>query len=62
MATARVMAMSTELVLRPASIPLSVRCRRGARMMVHIAWRFVVAAAPACNLYWIVGMPPYHKR
>lgn len=30
--------------------------------MRHAAWRLVIGAAPACNLYWIVGMPPYGPR
>ena len=54
--------MNTELVLRPASLPLSVRCRRLGALLLRGGWRFVLAAAPAINLYWIVGMPPYRNR
>lgn len=54
--------MNTELVLRPATTPLSVRCHRGAARILRAGWWFVQSAAPACNLYWIVGMPPYGKR
>lgn len=54
--------MNTELVLRPATIPLSVRCRRGGALILRIGWRFVLAAAPLVNLQWIVGVPPYDNR
>ncbi|HEX6538667.1 MAG TPA: hypothetical protein VF155_05765 [Candidatus Dormibacteraeota bacterium] len=54
--------MNGELALRPATSPLSGRWRRGTSMVLRLAWRLVLAAAPACNLYWIVGMPPYGPR
>lgn len=51
--------MNNDLVLRPAALSLSARLRRGASILGRFAWRLVLAAAPLCNLYWMVGMPPY---
>ena len=53
--------MNSELALRPATLPFSVRMLRGALAVRRLAWRLVLEAAPLCNLYWIVGMPPYRE-
>lgn len=54
--------MNTDLVLRPATPSPSARLRRGASILGRLLWRLVLAAGPLCNLYWIVGMPPYTWR
>lgn len=54
--------MHNELVSRPAPLTLHARLRRGASAFGRLVWRLVLASAPACNLYWIVGMPPYTGR
>jgi hypothetical protein len=54
--------MNSELALRPVTVSLSARCRRGAAIVRRLTWRLILAAAPMCNLYWIVGMPPYTNR
>ena len=54
--------MNNDLALRPATSLLALRCRRGASALLRVAWQLVLAAAPALNLYWAVGLPPYGNR
>ncbi|MGH7685550.1 MAG: hypothetical protein ACREN2_01835 [Candidatus Dormibacteria bacterium] len=54
--------MNTELVVRPATTRQTSVVRRGIALVLHAAWRLVIAAAPVCDLYWIVGVPPAGSR
>ena len=54
--------MNNELVLRPATIPLAVRSRGGAAVVLRVAWQLILWAAPAMNLNWCVGLAPYENR
>lgn len=54
--------MNSELALRPATSLIALRCRRSASALLRVAWQLVLAAAPALNLYWTVGLPPYGNR
>lgn len=54
--------MKRDCALRPTTSRLALRCRRGASALLRVAWQLVLAAAPAVNLYWTVGLPPYGDR
>ena len=54
--------MNNALVLRPVTTGIGARCRRAAAAARRLAWKLVLEAGPSINLYWSVGMPPYHER
>lgn len=53
--------MNNDRALRPVTTGFSVRCQRAAATARLLAWKLVLEAAPAINLYWAIGLPPYRE-